>query len=208
MKNLLKPKLFIAVTIITFLSYSCDNDDDNEIINEANSVISLQEEEGLLFMLEEEKLARDTYNYLYNVWGSNVFNNIKSSEQTHMNTVSNLLDQNNISYTILPEGQFEDESLQLLFNQFVEDGQVSVLSAYNIGALIEDLDISDLEEFINETNNEDIVIAYNLLECGSRNHLRSFVTNITDNDGQYLPQFLSLENFNDIINGSHENCNQ
>ncbi len=208
MKNLLKPKLFIAAIIITFLSYSCDNDDDNEIINEASSVISLQEEEGLLFMLEEEKLARDTYNYLYNVWGSNVFNNIKDSEQTHMNTVSNLLDQNNISYTILPEGQFEDESLQLLFNQFVEDGQVSVLSAYNIGALIEDLDISDLEEFINETNNEDIVIAYNLLECGSRNHLRSYVTNITDNDGQYLPQFLSLEDFNDIINGSHENCNQ
>ena len=43
-------------------------------------------------MREEEKLARDVYLTLYDIWGTPAFNNIASSEQTHMDAVLMLID--------------------------------------------------------------------------------------------------------------------
>lgn len=203
----MKSNLFIAsAMIIALFAVSCD---DNENNNTVSNTISLTEEEkvGLLFMLEEEKLARDTYIYMNNLWSLNQFNNIKNSEQTHMNAIKTILDQNNIDYTILPEGQFENENLQNLYNQFVIDGQVSSSNALQIGATIEDLDIVDLEDYINESTNQVLISTYQSLQCGSRNHLRSFVSAINTNESIYIPQFLTVEEYDNILNGSHEQCN-
>jgi hypothetical protein len=48
------------------------------------SQLSPQEAESLLFMREEEKLARDVYITLYEQWNNQVFANISNSEQRHM----------------------------------------------------------------------------------------------------------------------------
>jgi hypothetical protein len=203
----MKSNLFLASTmIIALFTVSCD---DNESNNTVSYTISLTEEEkvGLLFMLEEEKLARDTYIYMNNLWSMNQFDNIKNSEQTHMNAIKTILDQNNIDYTILPEGQFDNENLQNLYNQFVIDGQVSSSNALQIGATIEDLDIVDLEDYINESTNQVLISTYQSLQCGSRNHLRSFVSAINNDESIYIPQFLTIEEYENILNGSHEQCN-
>ena len=50
------------------------------------------EVEGLLYMREEEKLARDVYLTLYDQWNINIFKNIAASEQTHTDAVKILLD--------------------------------------------------------------------------------------------------------------------
>lgn len=142
-----------------------------------------------------------------NLWSFNQFNNIKNSEQTHMNAIKTILDQNNIDYIILPEGQFDNENLQNLYNQFVIDGQVSSSNALQIGATIEDLDIVDLEDYINESTNQVLISTYQSLQCGSRNHLRSFVSAINTNESTYIPQFLTVEEYDNILNGSHEQCN-
>ena len=203
----MKSNLFLAsAMIIALFAASCD---DNESNNTVSDTISLTEEEkvGLLFMLEEEKLARDTYIYMNNLWSMNQFDNIKNSEQTHMNAIKTILDQNNIDYTILQEGQFYNENLQNLYNQFVIDGQVSSSNALQIGATIEDLDIVDLEDYINESTNQVLISTYQSLQCGSRNHLRSFVSAINNNESIYIPQFLTIEEYENILNGSHEQCN-
>jgi hypothetical protein len=203
----MKSNLFLASTmIIALFTVSCD---DNESNNTVSYTISLTEEEkvGLLFMLEEEKLARDTYIYMNNLWSMNQFDNIKNSEQTHMNAIKTILDQNDIDYTILPEGQFDNENLQNLYNQFVIDGQVSSSNALQIGATIEDLDIVDLEDYINESTNQVLISTYQSLQCGSRNHLRSFVSAFNNNESIYIPQFLTIEEYENILNGSHEQCN-
>jgi hypothetical protein len=203
----MKSNLILAsAMIIALFTVSCD---DNENNNTVSNTISLTEEEkvGLLFMLEEEKLARDTYIYMNNLWSLNQFNNIKNSEQTHMDAIKTILDQNNIDYTILSEGQFENENLQNLYNQFVIDGQVSSSNALQIGATIEDLDIVDLEDYINESTNQVLISTYQSLQCGSRNHLRSFVSAINTNESIYTPQFLTVEEYDNILNGSHEQCN-
>jgi len=202
-----KRLLVISLSILSFiLMFSCDNNDD-ENPQEASLNFTQLEKESLLFMLEEEKLARDTYIYLNNLWSINVFSNISNSEQTHMNAVADLLTQNDIAFSILPIGEFENVALQNYYNQFIIDGQTSLNNALKIGATIEDLDIVDLENYINEIESTSIIEVYETLKCGSRNHLRSFVSTIIANNDTYTPQFLSIEEYNEILNEDHENCN-
>jgi len=200
--------LLLAVTAISPIIYtSCSNNDDKETISQNNNLLLEEDKESLLFMLEEEKLARDTYEFLDNQWGITQFANIKKSEQSHMNAIINLLNQYNIDYSILPYGEFADEHLQNYYNQFVESGQLSQSNALQIGATIEDLDIVDLQEYIDNTNNTSIISVFESLKCGSRNHLRSFVSTIENNGDTYTIQFLTQEDYNSIISSSNEKCN-
>ncbi len=48
---------------------------------------------SLAFIREEEKLARDIYLSLFNLWGKNVFTNISSRESTHMEAVLVLMNK-------------------------------------------------------------------------------------------------------------------
>ena len=41
------------------------------------------------YMLEEEKVARDVYEYLGNKWNLRIFQNIQQSEQRHFETMEN-----------------------------------------------------------------------------------------------------------------------
>ena len=200
---------FILLSLSLSVLYACDDNNDDEAINEAvlNQTLTQTDKDALLFMLEEEKLARDTYMYLNNLWSVNQFANIKNSEQTHMNAIENLLIQYNVEYTILPEGEFANTDLQNLYNQFVIDGNVSVANALQIGATIEDLDIVDLEERLALTSNTAIISVFQSLQCGSRNHLRSFVFGIENGGNTYTPQYLTQEDYNTILEGSHEQCN-
>ena len=205
-----KPLLFRTTPIIIFLflffsACSTDNDSINNVL--VSETLSEADKNALLFMLEEEKLARDTYTYLYSEWSINQFDNIKNSEQTHMNAVENLLIQYNIDYNILPHGVFEDETLQSFYNQFVIDGSISQTNALQIGATIEDLDIVDLQDYLDISTNDDLITVFNKLQCGSRNHLRSFVSGIVNGGNIYVPQFLSNDAYNEIIESNQEQCN-
>ncbi|MCB0475738.1 MAG: DUF2202 domain-containing protein, partial [Flavobacteriaceae bacterium] len=140
------------ISLLFTLVYGCTTDDNGTIVStsltEADKVsaqdLTDSDEEALLFMFEEEKLARDTYDYLDNYWGLNQFANIKKSEQSHMDAVENLLILYGIAYEELPKGEFSDPDLQNFYNQFITDGIVSQVAALTIGATIEDLDIVDL----------------------------------------------------------------
>ncbi len=51
------------------------------------------EASSLIFMIEEEKLARDVYMTLYKIWRAKTFGNIALSEVTHMQMVQALLEK-------------------------------------------------------------------------------------------------------------------
>ena len=59
----------------------------------ATTDLSEAEAEGLSFMREEEKLARDVYLMLYEQWGIRIFQNIAKAEETHMSAVADLLER-------------------------------------------------------------------------------------------------------------------
>jgi hypothetical protein len=63
-------------------------------------------------------------------------------------------------------------------------------------------------ELTASTQNAPIKKTYEMLTCGSRNHLRGFTGQLKNLGIDYEPQFLSVEVYNTIISGSHENCGQ
>lgn len=138
------------------------------------SDLSAEEAAGLLFMREEEKLARDVYNQMYGLWGQPVFQNIASSEQTHMDEVKELLDHYGLTDPAQAPGQFSDAALQALYDQLIAQGSISQAEALKVGALIEQTDINDLQAHLAQTDNADIQMVYNNLMSGSYNHLSAF----------------------------------
>ncbi len=168
--------------------------------------LSTSEAEALLYMREEEKLARDVYQTLYNKWQLPIFQNIAKSEQTHTDAVKTLLDRYGLADPFSQEvGVFQNETLQNLYNQLVAQGSLSIADALKVGGAIEEIDILDLEERLAQTDKADIILVYENLLKGSRNHLRSFVSTLQTQAGEtYQPQYLTLDAYQAIINSAIE----
>jgi len=157
----------------------------------------------LLLMREEEKLARDTYITLYDSWGLNVFNNISKSEQKHMDAILSQLNRFGIEDPVSDNtvGVFTDETLAGYYTALVDQGEGSLLDALHVGAYIEELDIADLWEAIESTDDSTLASTYENLLAGSRNHLRSFVSQISSRGVSYAAQYLSQEQVDAIVGG-------
>jgi hypothetical protein len=138
----------------------------------------LTEEEiyWLTYMREEEKVARDAYLVLNEKWNLRIFTTIAASEQRHMDAIKTLLD----TYAIpdpaadKEQGEFTNPALQKLFNDLIQQGSISRVEALNVGILIEETDIDDLNEGITSTRQNDIKTVYSNLLQGSLNHLDAF----------------------------------
>ncbi|HUW14581.1 MAG TPA: DUF2202 domain-containing protein [Anaerolineae bacterium] len=163
--------------------------------------------DGLVFMVEEEKLTRDVYQGLYEVWGEQIFENIARSEQTHMDAIGRLLERYDIESPVADEaGVFANPELQALYDDLMETGSQSLADALLVGAAIEEIDILDLEEYLAETALWDIQRVYENLLRGSQNHLRAFVRELEVETGEvYEPQYMSQEAYDEILNGSAGN---
>lgn len=204
-----------AAMSLAFLS--CQKDEEivsdlsvtSQIEASPKEELNADELNSLLLMREEEKLARDVYTTLYAKWGINVFLNISSSEQQHMDAVLTLLNKYDLPDPVGSNaiGVFSDPELQNLYNQLVTTGSVSALAADNVGATIEDLDIFDLEEALLKSDNQDIKYTYDLLTRGSRNHMRSFYGQIVSLGGTYTAQFISQAALEAIVNSPRETGN-
>ena len=179
----------------------------NELIKDIpESQLSNKEIDGLILMREEEKLARDVYNTLGEKWGMQIFTNIAKSEQTHTDAIKVLLDRYEIEDPVKNDsvGVFTSLELNGLYQNLLEQGNLSLLDALTVGAIVEDLDIKDLNELSAKTDNADIITTYNNLNKGSRNHLRAFMRLIKNNNGSYIPQYISQTEFDDIISSGQE----
>jgi len=168
--------------------------------------LSNQEKEDILHMREEEKLARDVYLTLYEKWNHRSFYNIAQSEQTHMDAVKLLIEKYGLEDPAEGKdvGEFTNPKFQELYNQLVEERSKSLVDAFKVGAMIEELDIADLKECLNATDKPDITIVYQNLMKGSRNHLRAFNWNLENLGATYEPQYISVEEYNQIVNSEME----
>ncbi len=164
--------------------------------------LSEEETAGLTFMREEEKLARDVYIYLYDIYTLPIFNNIPKSEQRHMDAIKVLLDKYKLEDPVANDvpGTFKNQDLQELYDQLIEAGKVNRVEALKVGALIEETDILDLEEQINEKiDNQDITKVYTSLLNGSYHHLKAFTRVLKMNGVIYEPVLMEKEAFESIV---------
>ena len=202
MLNRILPVLFTALLwVVSAPSYSADF--------KVTVQLSDDEQADLLYMREEEKLARDTYLTFYDLWDLTIFSNIASSEQMHMNAILKLLKKYNLPDPAADTeiGEFTNATLQSLYNTLIALGETSGLDALKVGGIIEETDMRDIQAAIERSQQRDIDTVYETLLCGSRNHLRSFAQSIVALTGvPYEAQVLSQTEVDEILAAPMEKC--
>ncbi len=157
-------KILVLTSLLVIMSFSL-----------FGAAVLSEEESGILLMSEEEKLARDVYQELYDMWGLRSFANIAKSEQVHMDEVAELVGLYGLESPVLSEaGKFTDPELQKLYDNLIAQGSVSIEEAIKAAIAIEELDIKDLQGLISSSSDQNITAVYSNLLAGSYNHLESF----------------------------------
>lgn len=163
--------------------------------------ISGEEKKGILYMREEEKLAHDVYQAMYEKWGIPVFGNISNSETRHFNAIGFLIQSFELEDpSTNVAGEFANKHLQQLYDSLIVVGEISMIDAFAVGAYIEEVDITDLQNLISSTENELILQVCQNLKGASENHLRAFTRQINFRDTAYTPKVLTTTEYNAIIN--------
>jgi len=179
--------------------------------------LTAQDSAELSYMREEEKLARDTYLSLSDYWYAHsgnlpvvtVMQNIAQAEQKHMDQVEAKLEHYGLPDPVVDENQlggFVNPELASLYTELLTRGQKSPQDALLVGGLIEEVDIQDLQQAIQQTQQADLDRLYASLLCGSRNHLRAFASQVAATQGSYVAQVLPQTEVNAIIQSPHERC--
>ncbi len=196
MKNI---KYLLVLSVLILMS-NCSKDDNLVPLTE-------NESNDLKFLREEEKLARDVYMYAYNKYQATVFNDISQSEQKHMDAVLKMLNKYSVPDPALAQaGVFVNQDLQLVYNNLILQADISLIEALKVGATVEDLDINDIDDFTINTSKQDLLKVYGNLNCGSKNHIRSFTSQLTSNNATYTPQYITLAEYNDILSSGNTSC--
>lgn len=131
--------------------------------------------EQLVYLIEEEKLAHDVYQAMFDLWGARVFGNILKSEQTHQSQVLTVMAARGIADPRqAAAGKFNNAELQALYNQLIAKGSLSAKDAYQVGVAIEELDIDDITKMLATAKDADVIAMMENLRKGSENHLRAF----------------------------------
>lgn len=213
--KILKTTGIAALLITTTLITACGGGSDSNNVTEETSKLSSVEVQSLLFMREEEELARDLYLDIYAAKDNRltVFENISDNAETqHAAAMLALLNTYGIEDPSTGQhNTYTDPELQDLYNQLFNDAIGSDdLAALRVGALVEETDIQDIVAGMSiiSADHQDILATYDNLLCGSRNHLRSFVEQIKNITGQeYVIQVPEITNeVNDILTTPQEQC--
>jgi hypothetical protein len=177
------------------------SDQGTQALPAATTPLSADEKEDILFMREEEKLARDVYLTLGDMYNVAVFGNIAKSEQQHMNSMKTLVDAYDLDDPVVDDtvGAFTHPTLQGYYDDLTQRGSQGLLEALKVGALIEEIDIEDLQLAIEEGDQSDADYVYERLLRGSFNHLRAFVRNIELQGEEYVPVKLSQAEYDAIV---------
>jgi hypothetical protein len=137
-------------------------------------------------MREEEKLARDVYLILSQIWDCPVFVNISAAEQRHMDAIGLLVTKYHLEDPVGEDvpGVFQDGHLASLYADLILEieGQTSLLEALDVGRRIEEEDIADLNAALQEITARDVEWVFGNLLRGSTNHLSAF-TRLIANGG-------------------------
>ena len=170
-------------------------------ISLSSTSLSDEERESIIYMREEEKLARDVYKMMYAKYNLRPFRNISQAEERHMELMKDLLTKYNISDPVSSDetGSFTNSTLNELYKKLIDQGNLSLIESLKAGALIEEVDIKDLDKQLSVTQNSDIKDTYTYLRQGSENHLRAYVKNLSKQGVEYSPVELSRDEFDKII---------
>ena len=175
----------IALLLGMFIAFAgCSKDpvvspaeeqDDTDF--KSSIVLTDEEIASLMFMVEEEKLAMDVYNYLYTLYPVKIFEKIGLSESKHVAAVSKLIEKFELENPIEGNGPgvFVNGDLQQMYYDLQALGEESKIGALTAGVIIEETDIEDIQGYLDEVvQAKPLQQVYEHLLLGSYKHLDSF----------------------------------
>ncbi len=213
MKNLITTVFSVCATSLLLTACGSDSVTDNSPLVTPN--LNDTEISSLLFMREEEELARDLYLDIYEAKGSRLttFKTISDNAETkHADAMLSLLTKYGIDDPSTgARNTYTSTELQDLYDSLLSDAIGSDdLAALRVGALVEEEDIFDINTHKDNISTEhtDIIATYDKLLCGSRNHLRAFVKEIELISGStYVTQVPALDTeVRAILSTPQERC--
>jgi len=138
--------------------------------------LSAEEASTLTWMREEEKLARDVYQFLAAKWNLRLFANIADAESQHFTQIGTLLNRYRITDPAAGRvaGEYWDPRIAALYAELTTKGSASIRDAIEVGILIETRDIEDLQGAITAATRTDIKRMYSNLLNASFTHLDTF----------------------------------
>ncbi len=174
----MKTKLFLALILVVLLVAPLWAKGPNG--PSTSSGLTDLEEDNILYLFEEEKLAHDVYVKMYNSFGAYIFNKISESEQRHMISVAKLISKYELDDTVVNNdpGSFSNEIIQDEYDRLLDEGMLNLTSALMVGVEIEEMDIGDIIRMLEETYKADIERVLSNLLDGSYNHLDAFNTQL------------------------------
>ena len=178
--------------------------------SEDNSKLNDELRESILHMREEEKLARDVYLTLSEKYGVPIFSRIAAAETRHMAAIKTVIDSYGLTDPLVDDsrGVFAKSEFNVLYKDLVATGSESLEKAYQVGALIEELDISDLADGMSRVGEHpNIEWVFQNLMRGSRNHLRMFDFQLSATGQRYHAKHLSQQEYDRIAMSSMERGN-
>ena len=201
--------IFIMAGLFVFQGtvQAAGHDDHLEVLLKGMpvGVLTDEEESAILYLREEEKLARDLYTAFYDKWGIRTFSQISGSEQNHMDSMKLLVERYGLEDPVLSEpGKFSDEKLQQIFDDLLARGLTSRGESLKAAAMVEDMDIMDFRVEQEKTEKPDLLAVYENLERGSRNHLRAFGRQLSKENIRYEANFLTQEEIDSIMASPNE----
>lgn len=145
------------------------------------SLLAQTTEDNILFVKQEEKVARDVYLALYDLWEHPTFAKIARAEQTHMYAMDRVITLHGLTDTTPAEqGLFTIPELQTLHDELIAMGSNSLEEALAVGILIEETDIKDIQQLLPTIDDPTTQFILNRLLFGSENHLAAFTRALED----------------------------
>jgi hypothetical protein len=155
------------------------------------SDLSSEQKHALAYMWNEEKLAKDIYLALNNVYPTQQLEKIATQAETkHQEMVEELIERYDINITNLVDykenyseeelrafgpGEFGILEIQNLYNELYAHGRVSKQAALEVGCMVEVTDVNDLDKDIEIAQGiPDIVAVFENLRAGSYSHYWAF----------------------------------
>ena len=157
------------------------------------------EKDGLIFIWEEEKAARDIYSSLYEKNNLTIFLDLTRSEESHMDQAKAVIDKYGLVLPADVPGVFENQTLQDIHARLLAEGLESDEQALKVAAEFEEISIMDLEAELAAAENEDVRTMYQGLLAGSRKHLRSYVADLKEQGIEYEPRHLLRSEFEETV---------
>jgi len=207
----------ILLSILIFISIKNDSYAQNKMNSLKNisncqlinpsSKLELKEIDFLIYMLEEEKLIRDVNKGFFEKYNHQIFKNAFQSHQAQISQIECLLKHYNIKYSINErEGLFTNLNIQQYYNDFYNQGNLSLILALKGSITLEELNVFDLGEYMNFTKNTAILEIFKHLSCLSKNHLRNFTKELLTKNENYMSKYITDKEYKKIIKQKNKSC--